>query len=74
MSYCVVQIFLNQIFVVIINLLKSVPVNYGNAIIIRVEAPITDHSRDYAPNLEKYKALQIFPCKKIEIRRIAKFW
>ena len=27
----------------------------------RVEAPITDHLRDYAPDLEKYKAVQIFP-------------
>ena len=28
--------------------------------LIRVEVPITDHSRNFAPNLEKYKAVQIF--------------
>ena len=27
---------------------------------LKVEAPIADHLRDYAPNLEKYKAVQIF--------------
>lgn len=27
----------------------------------RIEAPTTDHLRDYAPNLEKCKALQFFP-------------
>ena len=26
----------------------------------KVEAPIADHSRDYAPDLEKYEAVQIF--------------
>ena len=26
----------------------------------RVEASTTDHSRDYASNLEKYKAVQMF--------------
>ena len=28
---------------------------------IRVEASVTDHLRDYVSNLEKYKAVQIFP-------------
>jgi hypothetical protein len=27
----------------------------------RVEAPTTDHLRDFAPDLEKYKAVQFFP-------------
>ena len=27
----------------------------------RVEAPITDHLRDYAPDLEKYRVVQVFP-------------
>ena len=27
---------------------------------IKVEAPITNHLRDFAPNLEKYKVLQFF--------------
>ena len=27
----------------------------------RVEAPIKDHLRDYAPSLEKYKVVQNFP-------------
>ena len=40
---------------------------------IRVEAPITDHLRDSRPILEKYKAVQIFLCRKIE-RRIAIFF
>ena len=26
----------------------------------RVEAPMTDHLRDFAPNLEKYKVVQFF--------------
>jgi hypothetical protein len=39
----------------------------------RVEVPITDYLRDYAPNLEKYKAVQIAPCRKIEIMRTAIF-
>ena len=26
-----------------------------------VEVPIINHSRDYAPNLEKYEAVQIYP-------------
>ena len=40
----------------------------------RVEAPITDHSRACAPNLEKYKMVQFFPYRKIEIRRSTFFW
>jgi hypothetical protein len=39
----------------------------------RVEVPITDHPRDFAPNLEKYKAAQILPCRRIEIKRTANF-
>ena len=39
----------------------------------RVEVPITDHLRDYAPNLEKYKVVQISPCRKIGIMRTAIF-
>ena len=39
----------------------------------RVEAPITDHLKDYALDLEKYKPVQIFLCRKIEIRRTANF-
>ena len=31
------------------------------SIVCRVEAPITAHLRDYAPHLEKYKVVQIFP-------------
>ena len=27
----------------------------------RVEATITDHLRDFAPNMEKYKMVQFFP-------------
>jgi hypothetical protein len=33
----------------------------------RGEAPITDHLRDYVPNLEKYKAVQFFVRRKMEI-------
>jgi hypothetical protein len=40
---------------------------------LRVEAFITDHLRDYAPCLEKYEAVEFFPCKKIKISRIANF-
>ena len=54
-------------------------VTYTNRIVNackdRVEVPVTDHLRDYAPNLEKYKVVQFFPmledkknqedCKKI---------
>ena len=37
---------------------------------VRVEVPITDHLRDSASNLEKYKVVQFFfPCRKIEIDR-----
>jgi hypothetical protein len=39
----------------------------------RVEAPIPDHLRDSAPNLEKYKVVQILPCRKIEIKKIVNF-
>jgi hypothetical protein len=40
---------------------------------IRVEVPITYHLREFAPNIEKYKAVQISPhVGKIEIRRFAK--
>jgi hypothetical protein len=28
---------------------------------VRVEAPVTDPLIDYAPKLEKYKAVQVFP-------------
>ena len=28
----------------------------------RVEVPITNHLRGFAPNLEKYKVVQVFPC------------
>ena len=35
--------------------------------------PITDHLRDFAPDLDKYKVMLIFSCRKIEIRRIAFF-
>jgi hypothetical protein len=41
---------------------------------IRVETPITDHLRDSGPIQQKYKAVQIFPCKKIENRRTANFF
>jgi hypothetical protein len=35
----------------------------------RVEAPLTDHLRYFAPDLEKYKVVQFyFSCRKIEIR------
>ena len=27
----------------------------------RVEAPITDHLRDFVPNLKKYEAVENFP-------------
>jgi hypothetical protein len=40
---------------------------------LRVEAPITNHLRDFAPNLEKYKAVHIFPFRKIELRRTVNF-
>jgi hypothetical protein len=33
----------------------------------RVEVPITDHLRDYAPNLEKYKAVHIFLVGKMRL-------
>ena len=36
--------------------------------LIRVEAPTTDHLRDYVPHLEKYKRCNLFPCRKIEIQ------
>lgn len=39
----------------------------------RVEAPIANHSKDFAPYLENYKAVQIFPCRRIEIKKIAFF-
>ena len=36
---------------------------------------MTDHLKDYAPDLEKYiKRCRIFPCGKIEMRRIAIFF
>ena len=39
----------------------------------KVEAPITNHLRDYAPNLEKYKAVQnFFLSRKIKIRMTTK--
>ena len=37
----------------------------------REEALITNHLRDYVPNLDKYKWCKKSPCRKIEIRRIA---
>jgi hypothetical protein len=44
-------------------------------IVIRVEAPITDHWRDYAQDLEQYiRRCKLFQCRKIEIRRITKIW
>ena len=36
----------------------------------RVKASITNHFIDFAQVLEKYKTLQHFPCRKIEIKRI----
>jgi hypothetical protein len=33
-----------------------------------LEVPITNHLRYYAPNLEKYKAMQFFMSRKIKIR------
>ena len=36
--------------------------------------PITAHLRDFAPNLEKYKAVQIFLSRIIEIKKIAIFF
>jgi hypothetical protein len=39
----------------------------------RVEVPITDHLKDYAPDLEKYKAI-FFLNRKIEIKGIANFY
>jgi hypothetical protein len=38
-----------------------------------VEAPTTKHLRDYELDLEKYKAMQILPSRKIEIRRTTNF-
>ena len=41
----------------------------------RVEAPTTDHLRDYVPNLEKYKAVQTYPrCRTMEISKTTFFW
>ena len=41
----------------------------------RAEAPITDHLRDFVLDLEKYKVvycfIYLFPCRKIEIWRVA---
>ena len=34
------------------------------------EEPIIDHLRGFPPNLEKYKVMQIIPCRKIKVRRI----
>ena len=40
----------------------------------KVETPITDHLRNYAPNLEKYKAEQnFFLSRKIENKNDYKF-
>ena len=39
----------------------------------KVEAPISDHLRDYAPDLKMYKAVEMFSVWKIEIRRTANF-
>ena len=39
----------------------------------RVEAPITNHLRSFVPDSEKYKVVQIFPYRKIDIRRISFF-
>ena len=41
--------------------------------ICRAEASIINHLRGYAPYLEKYKAVQFFSCRKIEIKRSGKF-
>ena len=41
--------------------------------LLRIEAPITCHLREFAPNLEKYEAMQFFSCVGREIRRIAIF-
>ena len=40
----------------------------------RVEAPITDHLREFALGLEKYKAVQHLSCGKIEIKRTTIFF
>jgi hypothetical protein len=40
-----------------------------SSIVTRVEVFITDHLRDYTPNLEKYKAVQKIPYRKIENKR-----
>ena len=40
--------------------------------LLRVEVPIPDSLRDFAPNLEKYKVLQVFSSRKMEIRGIVK--
>ena len=33
----------------------------------RVEAPLTNHFRDYGPDLKKYKAMQKIPYRKTKI-------
>lgn len=39
---------------------EILPQNKLSSLFSRAEAPITDQLRDYAPNLEKYRAMQIF--------------
>jgi hypothetical protein len=39
----------------------------------KVEAPITNRLIDSTSHLEKYKAMQSFPCRKIEIKRIVNY-
>lgn len=59
-----------QIFSMLsVNLGLPLPLSMYN--VSRVEASKTDHLRDYAPNQEKYEAVQIFPIKRIEIWTIA---
>ena len=37
----------------------------------RVEVPLASHLRDFVLDMEKYKDMQKFPCRKIETRRTA---
>ena len=43
------------------------------SILFRAKMLIIDHLIDFALALEKYKAVQIFPCRKIKIRRTTTF-
>lgn len=45
----------------------------ANQLQSKVEAPITDHLKEFVPDSEKYKAVQIISCREIKIRIIATF-